>query len=300
MKINELLKLGKSFLKNSKTSALDAEVLLCLVLNKQKEYLISHNEESVSQKLEKKYKKLLSERKKGLPIAYLTNIKEFYGNDFYVDKRVLVPRPETEMLIDEVISLSQTVFVSFLRKQESNPIKILDVGVGSGNIAITLALKLPNAKITGIDISKSALKVAEINKNKYKLKNLKLINSDLLKVFLNHKKKFDFDIIVCNLPYIGTNDFVEENVKKYQPHLGLFAGQDGIYYYKKLLQQINRMEQKPKYIIGEYGYKHQEKELKLLAKSLFDDKIKISFKKDLAGLPRMFTLSFLRRQESKN
>ncbi|MEW6407954.1 MAG: HemK/PrmC family methyltransferase [Patescibacteria group bacterium] len=175
MQIEQALKYGSTILKNkSDSSALDAEILLSYVLKKSRTFLFTYPEKKLTKTQWQKYKKLIARCAKYEPIAYITRRKEFYGLDFYVDKRVLIPRPKTEELVEKILTYLQKT------KHQMSNIKICDVGTGSGCIAIALAKNLPQAKIYAVDISKKALKIAKLNAKKHKvLKQIKFIQSDL-------------------------------------------------------------------------------------------------------------------------
>jgi len=289
MILKEVLKKGRSFLNGSENALLNAEVLLCEVLGKQREYLISHCDEEVSGDFEQKYYTKVREVQGGRPLAYVLSRKEFYGNDFFVDENVLIPRPETELLIDEVLYRAKKLAVNSKRV-----LKILDVGTGSGNIALSLALLLSNAEITAVDVSKKALGVAKKNYERLSTETtVEFFESDLFEGIPEDKLREGFDIIVANLPYIGlkSNNFVQEEVKNNEPSHALFSGDDGLYDYRRFFDAIGEMEWQPKYIIGEYGFKPQEKELKQIVDKIFCSKMGVNFYKDLAGNPRMFVVS---------
>lgn len=266
-------------------SLLEAEVLLAFVFGKPREYLIAHPGKPVPLSKSRKFRELLEKRASGIPLAYLTRSREFYGIDLYVDERCFIPRPETELLVDLVRE--------FLQKfsAEKNAGKtILDLGTGSGAIAIALAKNIPEVKIAASDISKDALKVAAINVKKHNLqKRIRLVESDLL----TNLSGFKFSGIIANLPYIGEKkfSFVEKSVRDFEPASALFGGDDGLSLYEKLFSQISNLKQKPKFLIGEFGFL-QQKTLRRLLNKFFVQKRQIRFHKDLAGIPRAFTVTF--------
>lgn len=276
MKIKEALKNG----------GLEAEVLLAYVLGCDREYLIGHGDDEVEIGLLKLFLKYMKEFKDGKPVAYITKGKEFYGMDFFVDERVLIPRPETEMLVEEALK--------YFANRNLRKIRILDVGTGSGNIAISLlceAQKLNEnlvAEVDVVDISEDALEVAKINVQQYGIENeVHVFQSDLLENIDDFAK---YDVIVTNLPYIGEreNNFVEENVKKYEPNGALFGGRDGLKLYEKLFNQIKEKNIDFGVLIGEFGFGQTKKMSELLNK-FFAQKWRIE--KDLAGIDRMFVVT---------
>ncbi len=207
----------------------------------------------------------------GCPVAYLTGEKEFYGIPLFVNENVLVPRPETELLVDHVKEIA------------SEGARVLEIGTGSGAISIALKKTCPDFQVLATDVSSEALKVARQNIDKYDL-DIKLIESDLLE-----SVEGDFDVLVANLPYIGelTNDFLAENVRKYEPALALFGGDDGLRLYEKMFQQARG---RFKYILGEIGFS-QGKQVEDLCLSVFPE-AKFELRQDYSGLDRHFILKF--------
>ncbi len=269
------------YVKPFSRTLLEVEVLLAYFLGKNREYLLSHSEEEIGRADFLKFWKLIERLKNGEPVAYIINEKEFYGLDFFVDKRVLIPRPETEMIVEEAIKWAK-------KNWERGSLSILDVGTGSGNIAVALAKNIASVrKVDAIDIDENALKVAAKNVQKYGLqKIIKLKKSDLLNSFAEKQK---YDIIVMNLPYIGKeqNNFVEEDVKKHEPNAALFSGKDGLALYKKIFQEIVEKRIFWRLIVGEFGF-GQRKDMGKLLDKYFEHKWVI--KKDLAGVDRVFVI----------
>ncbi len=214
----------------------------------------------VSNNLDEDYEKLLL----NYPIQYLIGYVNFYGNKIYVNNSVLIPRYETEYLIEKTILYCKKIF--------NKKIKVLDLCTGSGAIGISLKKEL-NCDVTISDISKLALAVA--NKNcKENNVNINIIESDLLDN-INDK----YDLIISNPPYINKKMKIMPSVYKYEPHLALFADEEGIYYYRKIFEQIKK-NIKEKFILAfEIGYE-QKDTLNSLAKNYFSD-CKIFFEKDL-------------------
>ncbi|MEK7653389.1 MAG: HemK/PrmC family methyltransferase, partial [Patescibacteria group bacterium] len=192
MTINKTLQTATKKLKRAKmpSAELDAEVLLSCAVKKPKEFLFTHPEYQLNKKQEQKFNRFISCRAKGEPVAYLIGHKEFFGLDFVVNKNVLIPRPETELLVEEVIN--------FVKKTISHkPYAIYDVGTGSGNIAIALAKNLPRAKIIATEKSAKALIMAKKNTRLNKVK-IDFYRGDLLTPVKNKK----IDVVVANLPYL--------------------------------------------------------------------------------------------------
>ena len=222
MKRRDAVTYAKSRLQNicSEPSA-EAEWLVALSLDiKRSEVYLN---EELSEKQEQSFIFALKQREKGEPLAYIFHSANFYGYDLEVDKNVLIPRPETEELVELV-----------LKENISNSTKILDIGTGSGAIAIALA-KESKANITAVDISEGALKIAKTNAVRNNAK-VKFIKSDL---FESVDDKFD--IIVSNPPYIDEVEYnqLESSVKDYEPKTALFGGEDGLYFYRKIINSVS-------------------------------------------------------------
>jgi release factor glutamine methyltransferase len=250
MTIREILNLAQNRLKTKSTSPhLDAEVLLSHVLDKSKEYILLNPEKELSVKAEKQFKILLSRRAAGWPVPYLTNHREFFGLDFYVDKNVLIPRPETEELVDLV-----------LQQIKGSPLKILDVGTGSGCIIISLAKNKPQNKYFASDISEHALKVAQKNTKTHKV-NITFKRSDLL----SNWSKQPFDTIVANLPYLAKET---DPSTKFEPRRALVAEKLGLNLIEKLLKQVSTLESLPSSLFLEIGHDQGSKIKNLTTKLL--------------------------------
>lgn len=286
MQIIELMKKGKAALAGRETAVLDAEVLLSYVLRVNREYLIANREEEIDKFTCSLFGEYLKQMKSGKPIAYILGEKEFYGLNFFIDERVLVPRPETEHVVEKALD--------YLRANDESgkKFKVLDVGTGSGCIPISIAHGFSEAEgeivqIDAVDISEGALEVAKVNVSQYSFENLiHVFQSDLLEALEEGEK---YDLIVSNLPYIGEVDGpVEENVKKYEPHAALYGGEGGLELYKKMFQQMREKEIGHEVVIGEFGFGQGEEMGELLSKN-FDQRW--SIEKDLAGIDRIFIVS---------
>lgn len=272
---------------------LEAEILLCFVLKISREYLITHPEHEITTELVLEFQRYCQARARGIPLAYLTHHKEFFGLDFYVDERVLIPRPETELLVEEAIKK-----MSGVKRQVSGV--ICDVGTGSGCIAIALAKHLPNARVVAVDISEDALEVARKNAEFHGVSSqIEFAKSDLLSDVMVSLSNHDggFDGIVANLPYIGTseNHLVSREVFEHEPQEALFSGENGLELYERLFAQIRALRQAqgdkaPKWFMGEMGFLQQEAIGELIRK--YFGKVSVMWKNDLAGLTRLFIIYF--------
>ncbi|MGB9765303.1 MAG: peptide chain release factor N(5)-glutamine methyltransferase [Candidatus Saccharicenans sp.] len=201
-----------------------------------------HLDSPVLVSLEKKVNRLVEKRKAGWPVAYLLGKKEFWSLEFKVNRWVLIPRPETELLVEAVLSLSLSPGPA-----------ILDVGTGCGNIAVALANERPDARVIGSDISRLALKVAEFNAKKNKVKNIKFVLSNLLTYFW--RRKIKFEVIVSNPPYVSEADWakLDRPVKDFEPKKALVSGPTGLEIIEKLIKQAPGCLKPGGYLILEIG-----------------------------------------------
>lgn len=216
--------------------------------------------------LEEDLKKLES----GIPVQYIVGHVDFYGYNFYVDKRVLIPRFETEELVYNVLKYS--------RKQNKS-LKILDLGTGSGCIAITLKKELPNSSVTAVDISNDALAVAKMNSKKNEVE-INFIHSDML-----DKVEGEFDIIVSNPPYIADDEEIMDIVKNNEPNNALYAPNKGLYYYENILSNIYKYLNKQSLLAFEIGASQGERVLDLAHK--YFPSAKTEIKKDIQKKDRI-------------
>ena len=211
------------------------------------------------------------------PVQYLLNEQEFYGRKFYVDKGVLIPRQDTEILVEKMIDTLKDKVL----KNEIHP-KILDIGVGSGIIGITAALEIESSYVLGVDISDKALETAKKNKEILKVSNIKFLKSDL---FENVEFR-EFDMIVSNPPYISLNEvgIMSDDTLLHEPSEALFAENDGLYFYYEICQKASDYLADFGYLLFEIGYKQGKNVVKIMASSGFKN---IEVVKDLAGLDRV-------------
>lgn len=266
MTIKELLDIGARQIEHiSDIAKKEARILLASHLNKDQVWLLTHENDEVC---EKAYLKLIKRRAQNEPIEYITNSANFYSRDFYVDKRVLIPRPETEILIDEVVSTCKGL---------KRPL-IVEIGVGSGIISIMLAKLLPHAQITAVDISTEALSVAKINAKKFGVEEkIEFLHSDLL----DNYRGGNFDVLVSNPPYIATDETLHVGLS-YEPDLALFGGTSGDEILQKIIDIFT--SRNIKWLVCEMGYDQRDKITRYL--NFFD--LEARFYRDLAGLDRGF------------
>lgn len=277
MNIKEVLKQTINFFKkyNIPQPQLDAEVLLAHLLDMERIQLYVNYDLPLKEDELSIFREMVKKRAKRVPVAYLTGHKEFMSLDISVNENVLIPRPETEILVEEVLSIAKNNNLL-----EPN---IVDVGTGSGAIAVSLGYYLERAKIVGIDISDAALKVAQKNIDKYGLSDrVKVLKGDLLLPLIRLNKK-NVDIIVSNPPYISDEEMrgLPPEVQ-HEPNIALTGGPDGLNYYKKIITQSQSILYPGGLLALEIGY-NQAGEVKTLLNNW--DNIKII--KDHAGHNRV-------------
>lgn len=257
---------------------LEAQILLADCLGISHEQIFMHPELRIAEGKLKKFRENCAFRARGMPVAYLTNHKEFFGLDFYVDERVLIPRPETEMLVEEVMLRNQMLNISVSRGQ----ITICDIGTGSGCIAVALAKNIPRSRITAVDISGRALQVAAKNAKIHKVKSrIQFIKSNLMEKVSNR----NFNFIVANLPYVS-----DSKVLDYEPKRALSGGKIGVKLFEKLFKQLAALKPYNLCLICEIGF-GQRKAIQKLIKRYFDN-VAVEWKRDLAGIDRVFIINF--------
>lgn len=212
----------------------------------------------------------IKELESGIPVQYIVGNVDFYGYTFKVNKNTLIPRFETELLVEKTIK--------YINKYFNNEIKILDIGTGSGCIAITLNKLLDNSKVTAVDISKNALDVAREN-NKINNTDVNFIESD---VFSNINDKYD--VIISNPPYISYDEDIMDVVYNNEPHMALYADDNGLYFYDKILMECRKYLNDRFFIAFEIGYKQGNDIINIINK--YFDNVNISLEKDYSGRDR--------------
>ena len=250
---------GTNILKSSciKTARLDTEILMAKALDSNREYIILNNNKDLNDNNLEYFKKLLKERANRKPIAYLLNKKFFWDNEFYVNKDTLIPRPDTEVIVEETLRLTKY----------KNKLNILDIGVGSGCILLTILKERKNFYGTGIDISKNSLDICKINAKNLNLKErIKFYKSDIDKFALGK-----YDLIVSNPPYIKSCDlkYLESDVVNFEPKLALDGGLDGLSEIRKVIKKSSELIKKNGKLILEIGFDQKNKVIKLLNKKGF-------------------------------
>jgi release factor glutamine methyltransferase len=253
----------------SQNPRLDAETLLAHVLEWDRAALLTHPERLLSPSESHLFESMLSRRLAWEPIQYLTGVQEFFGFPFEVSPDVLIPRPQTEHLVETVVE----------RIDRAANLRIVDVGTGSGAIAVSLANLLPNTHVTAIDSSAAALQVARRNAQRHGVMGrVTFLQSDLLAT----ARENSFDVVVSNPPYVANAEVLEAQVQNYEPHAALYAGPTGLEVYERLIPQARKVLRPQGWLILEIGH-GQQPGLQNLLRGWTD----VRFVPDLQGIPRV-------------
>jgi release factor glutamine methyltransferase len=253
---------------------LEAKVLLLRAARLSEEGFFAGPDVPLSPKTEAFFLRLVARRKEGVPLSHLTGTKEFWSIPLLVSPSVLIPRPETEILVEKVLELAA-------RDRET----ILDLGTGSGNIAIALARELPRARIYGADISLRALTVARRNASLQRLSRIDFVRSNLFSAFRGTGLRFDF--IVSNPPYVSRRDWEDlpAEIRNFEPRRALLAGDSGLEFVRRLVRRARAFLKPGGYLIFEIGEGQRDEVLALFSRSWTE----IETAWDLAGKPRVIT-----------
>lgn len=263
----------KMKMENIDSPKLKARLLMQFVLNQTRQYLMVYDEKKLTKEEEENYQETVEELIKGVPLQHITHRQEFMKMDFYVNHHVLIPRPDTEVLVEEVIQIARKIKAK----------KILDLCTGSGAIAVSLAKYIENSQITATDISTKALEIAVLNAKKQQVdKQIAFLQSDLFKELPKEK----YDMIVSNPPYIKKEIIktLDKEVQK-EPHIALDGGQDGLDFYRKIIHQSYEFLKYRGYLCLEIGYDQKIDVIELIEKE--EKYIDTYGKKDLYGNDRV-------------
>lgn len=275
--IEKLLKDGIDIIKQREFNSpkLEVELILCYLLQKDRIYIHLNKKEEVSEEIKDKFYKLAEKRNNGYPLQYITNSQEFMGLDFYVQEGVLIPRPDTETLVETVINI--------VKERYNKEIKILDLGTGSGAIAISLAYYLRNSFVTAIDISDIAVETTKINIKKHNLNNIKVLKGNIFEDNLGEK----FDVLVSNPPYIESDEIknLQTEVSVYEPRLALDGGVDGLDYYRPIVELFKEICEENGVLAVEIGRQQKKSVEEIFLNSKVFKEVK-SYR-DLAGNDRV-------------
>jgi release factor glutamine methyltransferase len=277
MQVREALKLAIKKFKESSTPSLDARLLLAHALNYSQEKLLINYDKELEQDIETRFFEFVARREEQEPIAYILGRQELYGLEFLVNKHVLIPRPETELIID-ILKEDST------RKGQNDNIDILELGIGSGAISICLAKEMLLANITGAEISDEAIDIAQSNILKHKAQNqVKILKSDWYSA-LDKKKKYDY--IVSNPPYICRSEIYQMSKETidFEPDLALYADNEGLFSYQAIIQDAKNFLKNNGKLVFEIGYSQKNMILDLLKHAGFENTL---VKQDLSGLDRI-------------
>ena len=269
---------------DSESPRLDAEILLAHSMNCERIMLYTRFDEIVSETDRLQFRELVKQRASGCPVAYLVGFKEFYSLRFDVSEYVLIPRPETEFAVIAVLDIVKKYFSSDSSGQ-SIPCHVIDVGTGSGAIAITLATEMPQIQVTAVDLSTAALEVARKNATCHGVNDqIEFVEQDFLLGPSNNK----FDIVVSNPPYVTSEEYeaLSRNVREYEPQLALESGPTGMECYQRLVPQAAERLNDGGWLVLETSPMLMDQLKILVAENGFDD---ISIVSDLAGHPRIVT-----------
>ncbi|HHL19529.1 MAG TPA: peptide chain release factor N(5)-glutamine methyltransferase [Thiothrix sp.] len=256
--------------KTSTSAVLDAELLLAFCMQKDRSYLLAWTEVTPLAEQQTHFQQLVEKRLQGIPIAYLLGTKAFWTLELIVSPAVLIPRPETEHLVEVALEKIRHI---------PKP-KILDLGTGSGAIALALATERPDANIIAADASATALTIAQANKNKYQLDNVQLLLSD----WFDAIPIMHFDLIVSNPPYIESNDPHLQGDIHYEPQQALTSGVDGLDAIRTIVTQAKAYLKPDSFLILEHGYNQGNKVRTLLTKASFNH---VKSVKDYAHIERL-------------
>jgi release factor glutamine methyltransferase len=260
MNISDLLNSGSKILKNNKVKShqLDSEVVLSSLMKKSRENLIINSNQKVSKNTIINFEKLITRRAKKEPLAYILKNKEFWSKNFFVNRNTLIPRPETELLCENII-----------KRFKNRDLYFLDIGTGSGCIMLSILSEIKEAKGVGLDISRKAINVAKKNSTKLNLnKRVKFFNKSL-ENFYGAK----FDLIVSNPPYIRSSDIknLSDDVKRFEPKIALDGGKDGLDVIKKVIYKSKSILKKLGWLALEIGHGQHYKVSQILKKQNFKE-----------------------------
>ena len=253
---------------------MNAEVLLMFVLGVNRAYLYAHPERELTAEEEARYDEVLAQRATGMPSQYITGHQEFWGLDFVVTPAVLIPRPETEHLVETVLELARGI---------ARP-KLVDVGTGSGCVALALAHELKSAAVYAVDVSADALEIAGANAARLRLDGrVHFTQSNVLEALAG---VHDFDFVVSNPPYVGFGeaDKVQKSVRDFEPRVAVFAGEQGLDVIRPLIEQAHRALKPGGWLAVEIGYSMRDAVVNLLSPTMWED---VRVVPDLQGIPRV-------------
>lgn len=268
-----------SLLRSSDIDLNESISILCKLLNVDKSYIFTYGEREVEDSIGKDFLKLTGKRQGGYPLEYILAERHFMGIDFHVEDGVLIPREDTETLVNYIIE--------YVRQRKSDDkVRVLDLGFGSGAISLSIAHHLQNTQVYGVDISDHAYRIASINKDRLGLNNVDFLKGDLFQALVENEIEEPFDIIVSNPPYIESDiiETLDIGVREFEPRLALDGGADGLDFYRQITSRAGDYLRANGLLIYEIGYRQAESVKKILLSNGFRD---ISLLVDLAGNDRV-------------
>jgi len=280
LNIKEALAYAVDILKkqNIQAPAREAGALLAFVLKKDLSFIYAHPEGNLSERHEQEYIDIVAKRSSRMPFQYITNNQEFMSLDFYVDENCLIPRPDTEILVEAALEVI---------KKYKEPVRVLDIGTGSGAIAVSIAYYAPGTIVDAMDISESALRVAAANARKHRVQGrINFINAD----FRYYNAEERYNVVISNPPYIPSGDIknLMPEVADYEPVLALDGGEDGLDFYRAIASKIKALLTPGGTVLTEVGMGQHARVGKLLEK----EGMHVSVIKDLAGIDRVVIGNF--------
>lgn len=281
MVINELLKKGVQILEGLEycDPLFESRLLLARILSVDKSYIHTYGDKQLSKEQEDEFLRTIKKRATGYPMAYILNQKQFMGLDLYVEEGVLIPRPDTEILVEYVIAYIE-------KNYNKNNINVLDVGIGSGAISLSVAHYCPSARVYGMDIGYTPIKVSNINKEKLSLTNVSFHRGDLFHAIEGLGLEENCEIIISNPPYISKEEIkvLQKDVLDYEPLLALDGGEDGLDFYRRISSEAKNYLVPGGLLIYEIGYDQGSDLKSIMTKEGYKD---IEVIKDLQGLDRV-------------
>lgn len=277
MKIKDIINYGVAMIKNTESPSLETQMMIAKVIEKDRLYIMLNLEEDIDESKVEIIKTMIDKRKSSYPLQYILGEREFWGMDFKVSEGVLIPRQDTEILIEETLKKLKD------NKHKSN-LKGFEIGVGSGIISITLLKEIETLTMIGVDINDKAIELTKANALKHEVSDrLCILNSNL---FEKINKENQFDFIISNPPYIETKviDSLQEDIKQHEPKLALDGGEDGLDFYRAIIEQSKSYISPEGFIAFEIGYNQAEAVKKIFVENGYPN---VTIAKDLAGFDRV-------------
>jgi len=277
MKIKDIINYGVAMIKNTESPSLETQMMIAKVIEKDRLYIMLNLEEDIDESKVEIIKTMIDKRKNSYPLQYILGEREFWGMDFKVSEGVLIPRQDTEILIEETLKKLKD------NKHKSN-LKGFEIGVGSGIISITLLKEIETLTMIGVDINDKAIELTKANALKHEVSDrLCILNSNL---FEKINKENQFDFIISNPPYIETKviDSLQEDIKQHEPKLALDGGEDGLDFYRAIIEQSKSYISPEGFIAFEIGYNQAEAVKKIFVENGYPN---VTVAKDLAGFDRV-------------